>query len=127
MGVPNGHDLATTARWTGLRSTAAHYRGPLRTRRTRIVSQLSRLSLRQPPALLLAMIRLNIALSSDALIVSPRWIASGRASKLSCPPTMIFSGSGTITRSEMKTLTWSFAASSQQMLPCATKDLRLMT
>ncbi len=58
--------------------------------------QLSRFSFRQPPALLLAMICLNIALSAGALIVAPWRIATVRSVVLSCPPVMIFSGSGTI-------------------------------
>ena len=62
----------------------------------RTVDQLSRLSLRQPPARLLAMICLNIAASAGALMVSPWRTATVRAVVLSCPPVMIFSGSGTM-------------------------------
>ena len=56
----------------------------------------SRLILRQPPARLLAMMCLNIAVRATALIGSPRRKATVRAVVLLCPPVMIPSGSGTI-------------------------------
>jgi hypothetical protein len=55
-----------------------------------------RLILRHPPALLLAMICLIIAMRARALIGSPRRMATVRAVVLSWPPVMIPSGSGTI-------------------------------
>ena len=81
----------------------------------------SRLSLRQPPARLLAMICRNIARSARSLIGSPRRKATVRAVWLSWPAVMMPSGSGTIAPSYRKTLTWSLAASSAQMLPSRTK------
>ena len=54
------------------------------------------LSLRQPPARLLATISLSIPESAASLNVSPSRIATVRAVLLSCPPVMIPSGSGTI-------------------------------
>ena len=59
-------------------------------------NQLSRFSLRQPPARLLAMICLNMAERAGALMVSPWRMATVRAVLLSWPPVMIPSGSGTM-------------------------------
>ena len=56
----------------------------------------ARLSLRQPPARLLAMIARNMVSSASALIVSPRVTATVRAVVFSWPPVMMPSGSGTI-------------------------------
>ena len=54
------------------------------------------LSLRQPPARLLAMIWPNIAANAGSLITSFSWIATVRAVLLSRPPVMMRAGSGTI-------------------------------
>src|SRR6476661_10162300 len=54
------------------------------------------LSLRQPPARLLAMIARNMASRAGALIVSPFRTATVRAVLLVWPPVMIPSGSGTM-------------------------------
>jgi hypothetical protein len=56
----------------------------------------SRFSLRQPPARLLAMMCLNIAVRAGALSVSPRATATVRAVWFSWPPVMMPSGSGTM-------------------------------
>ena len=54
------------------------------------------LSLRQPPARLLATICSNIACNAGALIVSPSWMEICRPVLLPWPLVMMFSGSGTI-------------------------------
>src|SRR5215470_16918527 len=59
-------------------------------------NQLSAFNLRQPPARLLAMICLNMAVSAGALTVSPCRTATVRAVLLPWPPVMIASGSGTM-------------------------------
>jgi hypothetical protein len=59
-------------------------------------SQLSRFSLRQPPARLLAIICSNMAVRAGALMVSPWLTATVRAVLFSWPPVMIPSGSGTM-------------------------------
>ena len=69
---------------------------PPRARTPREPLEFPRFSLRQPPALLLAMICSNIAVRAGALMASPSRIATVRAVLLSWPPVMIFSGSGTI-------------------------------
>ena len=56
----------------------------------------SRLSLRQPPARLFAMICLNISVRAAALIVSPSLMPTVRAVLLSCPAVMMPCGSDTI-------------------------------
>src|SRR5438309_7175 len=54
------------------------------------------LILRQPPARLLAMICLNMAVSARRLIFSPSLYATVRAVVLSCPAVMMPWGSGTM-------------------------------
>jgi hypothetical protein len=57
--------------------------------------QLSRFNFRQPPARLLAMMFLNMAVGARALMVSPWRMATVRAVALSRRAVMIPSGSGT--------------------------------
>jgi hypothetical protein len=60
------------------------------------MSQVSRFSLRQPPARLLAMMCLIMAVRAAALMVSPARTATVRAVLLPWPAVMIPSGSGTM-------------------------------
>ena len=65
-------------------------------RRHHSADSTSRFSLRQPPARLLAMICLNIAVSAGALMCSPWRMDNVRALLFSWPPVMIPAGSGTM-------------------------------
>lgn len=74
-------------------TSAVQDRGGVHQQRT---GQLSRLSLRQPPARLLAMICLNMAVRAGALMGSSSRKATVRAVLLPWPPVMMPSGSGTM-------------------------------
>jgi YceI-like domain len=80
----------------GRRAEAVRCRQRARVRRAENCQSVSRFNLRQPPARLLAMICLNMAVRARALIVSPWRTATVRAVLLPWPPVMIPLGSGTM-------------------------------
>src|SRR4051812_31597253 len=78
-------------------------------------------SCRQPPARLLATCCRNIASSAASLTSPPSYNAIVRPVLFWWPAVTRPSGSGTRPPSYRKTFTWSFVASSAQMLPSRTK------